>query len=333
MQLLITGSTGFVGRNLLLKVISDTRWSRIILPVRDPVKLRAQLAGEGIEIGNHLRIFRVSDDAWELPSEVQPALVIHAAGRLFGRERGGYFRTNVEGSLNLVRQLPQKARMIALSSLAAGGPTPAGVAARGGHHKDEPVSWYGASKLAMEKELRVRLGGRLCILRPPMVLGPRDEATVPLFQMAKGFLRVKPGLASKHYSWIAVEDLCNALLAAASMQWEGGSETEGAYYLTASETITDGELLSVAAEVLGCRGVSLPVPQAVIRMAALAIDLVPAWREAAPSLGRDRVREILPPRWIADGAAFAERFGWQPRRGLAETLRETAEWLKAQGKI
>ncbi len=335
MQLLITGSTGFVGRNLLLHLLAEKeggRWSRIILPVRDPKKLHMQLAGEKVETDARLQICQVSGDAWELPAAIRPDLVIHAAGRLFGREREGYFRTNVEGSLKLAEQLPQHARMIALSSLSAGGPTPLSAEVRTIEHEDAPISFYGASKLAMERELKELLGERLLLLRPPMILGPRDTATVPLFHMAKGRLRVKPGMRPKKYSWIAVDDLCEALLAAAFSSWEG-REVSQPFYLVAEESITDKQLLAGAADALRCRGMTLPMPQMMIQWASLVIDSVPAWREAVPSLGADRVREILPQRWMADGRPFAELFTWRSRRGLAETLRATAEWLKSQGKI
>jgi len=330
MELLLTGSTGFVGRNLLLRLAGDRRWRRILLPVRDPEKLRAQLEEEGIAGDLRFQACRVTGDFWELPTEARPDLVIHAAGLLFGRRREDYFGTNVDGSIRLAAQLPRTARMIVLSSLAAGGPTPADATHRSTEHEDRPVSLYGASKLTMERELRNRLGRRLLILRPPMVLGPRDAATLPLFKMARGAVRVKPGFAPKHYSWIDVGDLCGAILTASSRpEWE----QHGPFYLGSEGTITDEELIATAAGVINARGITLSVPQMAIRLASLAIDAVPAWRAAAPSLGRDRVREILPPRWVCDGSPFSEHFGWRSSGNLGKTLAETAAWLKQQGKI
>lgn len=331
MELLLTGSTGFVGRNLLLRLAADRSWSRLWLPVRDPEKLRLQLLEEGIAEDGRFVPCRVSDDLWQLPPEAAPDLVIHAAGLLFGRRKEDYFGTNVEGSLRLAAQLPRTSRVILLSSLAAGGPTPEGFTHRTTDHEDGPISWYGASKLTLERELRNRLGRRLLILRPPMVLGPRDAATVPLFRMARGAVRIKPGLTPKHYSWIEVGALCDAILAAASNPSE--CERHGPLYLGGEGTITDAELIDTAAEVIGARGVTLPVPQAAIRLASLAVDAVPAWRAAAPSLGIDRVREILPDRWVCDATPFREAFGWTQGASLRETLAETAGWLKAQGKI
>jgi nucleoside-diphosphate-sugar epimerase len=333
MELLLTGATGFVGRNLLLRLITaqtGSRWSRIILPVRNPKKLQNQLADEGIGIPGNLTIFRVEENTWELPSDVCPDLVIHAAGQLFGREREGYFQTNVSGSLNLAARLSGNARMIVLSSLAAGGPTPQGEIARTTDHQDMPVSYYGESKLAMERALRERLGERLLILRPPMVLGPRDAATVPLFKMAKGRVRVKPGFRQKQYSWIAVEDLCEALLSAAVSEWV---PCQKPFYLTAKQTITDELLLATAAEVINARGITLPLPHAAIQGVSWVLDVIPALRDVVLSLGPDRVREILPDRWICDGGDFSESFNWEPRMDFPETLRSTAEWLKSRGRI
>lgn len=330
MELLLTGSTGFVGRNLLRQLASDRRWSRILLPVRDPEKLRAQLEEECLAGDPRFQACRVTGNFWELPAEARPDFVIHAAGLLFGRRREDYFGTNVDGSIRLAAQLPRTARMIVLSSLAAGGPTPADAPHRSTEHEDRPVSLYGASKLTMERELRNRLGRRLLILRPPMVLGPRDAATLPLFKMARGAVRVKPGFAPKHYSWIDVGDLCGAILTASSRpEWE----QHGPFYLGSEGTITDEELIATAAGVINARGITLSVPQMAIRLASLAIDAVPAWRAAAPSLGRDRVREILPPRWVCDSSPFSEHFGWRASGNLGKTLAETAAWLKQQGKI
>lgn len=330
MKLLLTGATGFVGSNLLLRLAADPAWSRIWLPVRDPEKLRRQMAGEGIDDPRMVPC-RVSGDLWQLPSDAAPDLAIHAAGLLFGRRKRDYFGVNVEGSLRLAARLPRACRVILLSSLAAGGPTPRGAARRTMDHEDRPVSWYGASKLTLERELRNRLGRRLLILRPPMVLGPRDAATVPLFRMARGVVRIKPGFVPKHYSWIEVGALCDAILAAASDPQE--CERHGPLYLGSEGTITDAELIATAAGVIGSRGITLSVPQPVIRIASLAVDAVPSWRAAAPSLGIDRVREILPDRWVCDSTPFRQAFGWNQGTSLRETLAETAAWLKARGKI
>jgi len=90
-------------------------------------------------------------------------------------------------------------------------------------------------------------------------------------------------------------------------------------------------LIATAAEVIGSKGITLAVPQRAIRMASLAVDAVPAWRAAAPSLGIDRVREILPDRWVCDATPFREAFGWNQTMTLRETLSETAALAEGSG--
>ena len=111
------------------------------------------------------------------------------------------------------------------------------------------------------------------------------------------------------------------------------AERHGPLYLGAGSIITDHELIGTAARVIGARGATIPLPQALIRLASLAVDAVPSWRASAPSLGVDRVREILPDRWVCDARPFAETFGWMASRSLDQTLGATADWLRLRGAL
>jgi nucleoside-diphosphate-sugar epimerase len=325
MNLLITGSTGFVGRNLLLHTLQDSTFSTIILPVRNKNKLLKQLEEEGIKrLPEQIHLCSVQHHIWNLEKSPQPDLAIHCAGLTFSREKESYFQTHLEGTLQLLNILPKTTRLIVLSSLSAAGPTPYGCTERQDHHEATPVSWYGESKLKMEEELLKRCSQRLLLLRPPMVLGPRDTATIPLFNMVHGGLRIKPGLQPKHYSWIDVDDLCRAILTTSQSNWP----TSLPYFLTSDQTITDLELLATTAAVLKTRGMTLRLPQAVIQWISFIADQIPALHQPLQSLGRDRVKEILPQRWVADGSKFRRDFEWKPKSTLRETLERTALWMR-----
>lgn len=327
MNLLITGSTGFVGRNLLLHALQDPSWSTIILPVRSEEKLKEQLCNEGIErLPEHLHLCSVDEDGWFLENVPPPDIAIHCAGLTFSRHKADYFKTNVDGSLALLKALPKTCRLLVLSSQSASGPTPELVPTRTRDHEQKPYSWYGESKLAMEKKLTELCPERLLILRPPMILGPRDTATVPLFKMARGFLRMKPGLQAKYYSWIAVDDLCCALLIAAKSNWTNLPHNN--YFVTSNETITDLSLIKTTAAVLKAHGITLRVPHTIIQLISAIADKIPALHKPLQSLGRDRVKEILASRWIVDGSEFERDFHWKPVSSLQKTLQETAAWLQ-----
>jgi nucleoside-diphosphate-sugar epimerase len=326
-NLLLTGSTGFVGRNLLLHVLRDPLFSTITLPVRNKQRLLQQLSKEGIErLPSHLSLCSVENNCWDLEALPEPDLVIHAAGLTFSRTREPYFETHLNGTLQLLKLLPTTSRIIVLSSVAAAGPTPEGHMLRHDDDPVAPVSWYGESKLKMEQELLKQYSQRLLLLRPPIVLGPRDTATLPLFKMARGPLRIKPGRALKHYSWIDVDDLCQAILRAAQSNWT----TAHPYFVTSEETITDLELIETTAAILQARGITLRIPHGIIQLISSIADRIPALHQPLQSLGPDRVKEILPSRWVVDGAPFRRDFQWRAQRGLCETLTETARWLDEQ---
>ena len=329
MKLLITGSTGFVGRNLLLHALQDPTWSHIILPVRDEQKWRNQLRNEGIiNLPEYLHFCNVDENGWFLDNIPSPDIAIHCAGLTFSRERAPYFETNVESTLRLAQTLPQCCRLLVLSSQSAAGPTPSSVLIRQRLHEDQPLSWYGESKLAMERRLTALQRSPLLILRPPMILGPRDTATIPLFKMARGVLRLKPGMKAKHYSWIDVDDLCRALLTAARSDWKQLSHQH--YFLTAEKTITDLELLQTTASVLQGRGITLRAPHVLIRLLSFFADAIPPLRQPLQSLGRDRVKEIMPQRWVVDGSEFRRDFEWTPHASLEQSLQKTATWLERE---
>jgi len=325
-NLLLTGSTGFVGRNLLLRVLQDPTWSEIILPVRSKEKFLSQLAEEGIKrLPENVHLCSVKNNIWDLEEAPEPDLVIHCAGLTFSREKKNYFETHVDGTLQLFAQLPKRTRFLVLSSLSAAGPTPSVHPVRQHEHQSSPVSWYGESKLAMEQKLRDHYAERLLIIRPPIILGPRDTATIPLFQMASSPFRMKPGVKPKEYSWISVDDLCEALLLAASVDWKKFSPFP--YFVTNPQSITDLELIQTTADVLKKRGLTLRLPHFLLQLVSLIVDRIPALHQPLQSLGPDRIKEILPQRWVADGTLFQIHFEWKPEKTLRETLEETNEWL------
>ena len=326
-RLLITGSTGFVGRNLLIHALRDPSWSQIILPVRNPKKFIEQLHQDHLQgYLDRLHLCSVINNKWNLEGIKDIDLAIHCAGLTFSRDRDPYFATHVEGSLHLLESLPKDVHLLILSSQSAAGPSSKIIPIRRENHLEQPLTWYGKSKLAMEKKLLLLARERVLILRPPMILGPRDAATVPLFKMAKGLIRFKPGFKKKEYSWIAVDDLCEAILLAAKKDWS--SLPQRCYFLAHPKTLTDVALLRTTAEIIHAHGITLPLPHALIQFISIVADLVPTLREALPSLGRDRVKEIFEQRWVIDGKPFESDFQWKAQKDLRETLQETAVWLE-----
>lgn len=328
MRLLVTGATGFIGRTLVLRALRDDLVTEVIAPVRSPDKLREQLAREGATGTRKLRVVKASAPRWEL-GELGPVdRVVHCAGVLFGRSRDEYFRVNVDGTLDLLRHLSGSPKTIVLSSQAAGGPTPAGHHAKTLGHPDRPLSWYGESKLHMEHAVREAGHRGIFFLRAPMVLGPGDQATLPLFRMVRGRIWTKPGRAMKHFSWISSDDLADAIEA-----WFVRGGDLPVAHVTSPGTITDAELMLTAGKVSGRTGTLVPVPQMLLKPVAFASKFIPAIGEKVPSLTADRAREIWPDRWVVDPEPFHEATGWRGRATLEDTLAKTLAWFQREGLV
>ncbi|MFM8269976.1 MAG: SDR family oxidoreductase, partial [Pseudomonadota bacterium] len=64
MKALLTGASGFVGRNLLLHWLTQNQYEQIILPVRNSKKLIEQLHKEGISDLSKVLIKESSAPEW-----------------------------------------------------------------------------------------------------------------------------------------------------------------------------------------------------------------------------------------------------------------------------
>lgn len=325
MKLLLTGATGFVGRNLLLRALRQGH--EVFAPVRTPEKLLSQLKFEGVETPPpSLRLLPADPASWPALPVDQAVL---CAGVLFARDRQEYFDTNVGWTLRVIEKLSANCRAVLLSSQSAGGPTPANKSARAEDDADTPLTWYGESKLELERGVRKNFPNHaISILRPPMILGARDAATLPLFRMADGLLRIKPGMTGKSFSFLAVDDLLDAIEIALEKP-----PLQQSLYVASPEEISDWELIAAAAAARRAKGITMPVPLAGVKILSAIVDAVPSLRAKTPSLTRDRAREIWPSRWVVNSSAFASHTGWQARTGLVEALKSAEEYYVREGAL
>ena len=338
MKVLLTGATGFVGRNLLLDLLQDTSIERIAACVRHGGKLVSLLAEEGIcGVPEKLEILSGTDRDWgvnRLP--FAPDVAVHSAGVLFAHKAKDYYTCNVDGTRRLISELPESCRIVVLSSQSAAGPTPSDIQARSEATPCAPLSEYGKSKKQMEEMLALEFSAPrdIVILRPPMVLGPRDSATIPLFKMASGWVWVKPGEKIKRLSWISVNDLVSALRAVMNNPLPSRrSSGWPTYFVSSQPSITDEELIQATAEVLHSKGILIALPDVILRLVGVFSQKIPAIGRAVPSLQPDRLRELMEWHWTVTDAAFRSAYSWHSKSSLHETLREAALWLQSQGVL
>ena len=331
---LITGASGFVGSNLA-QLMRREGWDVRCL-VRGSSRLD-QIESLGCEI-----VVGSLDDAASLAAAVAGVdVVFHLAGRTSALRASEFVRDNVEGTRLLAQACaaqPNPPVLVMVSSLAAGGPGTF-KAPRRESDPEQPVSAYGRSKLAAEQAAVESGNVPVSIVRPPMVFGQADRASLQIFRGMK-FLPVHPSPGMRRFpvSLVHVSDLCDALLRVAArgerVQSNGtptSNVSQGRYYVAADRNITYGELGQIAARAAGWTVATLPLPRPIFWLAGALGETLGRVRKRPALINFDKVREASAAGWVCCDEKIRTELGYQPSATLEEHFAATVAWYREHG--
>lgn len=332
---LVTGATGFVGSNLVSYLL-ERGWEVRCL-VRD-VSRAATLERLGAELAPG----QLADAESILRAAQGVDVVFHVAGRVYALHDRQFFADNVEGTRNVAAACAAQSRrpvMLYVSSLAAGGPSTLD-APRRENDQDRPISAYGRSKLGAERAAAALAGEvPLSILRPPIIFGPADRASLKLFQGVR-FLRLHPlpGWRRFEVSLVHVADLCEAMVRIAERGARVTPSSNGrpdisaaTYHVAAERTIAYGELGKLAAGALGCSVLSLPLPKPLFWLVGALAEAVGQIRRQPMLLNLDKTREALATGWVCSDEKIRRELDYRPAAPLEQRFAETVAWYREQG--
>ena len=298
MTIALTGGTGFVGQ-ALLDCASEGGLSLRAL-TRKPQSSRPGVHWVAGDLNNKRALTRLLAGA---------EVVIHVAGVTSAPDAAGFEAGNVTGTLNLIEAAKRAGvpRFVHVSSLSA---------------REPGLSLYGASKARSEKLVRAS-GLDWTLVRPPAVYGPRDNAMLELFRMAKwGLVPVPP---PGKLSLIHATDLSRLLLALIP-GGEGVTHTS----FEPDDGKLDGwshyDLALAIGWAVGRRPRVLHLSRKWMERAARA-DM--RFRRANAKLTLDRVGYMTHPDWVVSHGQRPPRSLWRPRIETREGLKATAEWYRA----
>ena len=321
---LVTGANGFVGSWLARKL--HEQGVRVLAPVR-PGSDRSRLKGLDIKV-----IEADINDPEALAGLLGDVdVVFHVAGAIHAYSQEAYDAFNVDASVALarlaLRENPRLSRFVYVSSMAATGPS-VGQLPRLESSPGNPTTPYGVSKLRGEEALSRIAGLPLTCVRPPIVMGPQDDATEPLYQMAgKGLVLGVLGL-ERRYSFVNVEDLTEGMIALAKAPAAKGE----IFHVCHEDTLSIPQAMELMAETLEARPVKILVPEFLLWTLAAVAETAKKLLNVDLHLDRRRVGEMTEHHWIIDPHKAERLAGFKCSRNLQETIHKAALAYRAEGK-
>lgn len=314
-RVLVTGSTGFLGRHLL--DLLAVRGYEAVCLVRPETDARV-LDGRPV-----VRVEADYADVASLRRAVQGArFVFHLGAVLGASDEQAFFQGNVAATQSLAAACLNSStppRFIFASSIAAAGPS------RDGRPKTEmdpcePVSAYGRSKLLAESALAaLRPALPLVVLRLPNLLGRGQAQLRSAMSLIRRRIVPTLGDGRRRTSISFAQDAARALLLAAERSPGLGE----AYY------VTDGKSYSWRDLVEPLVGELAPGP--VLRLPAVALfgvaALAEGWsrmRRAPPALTIGDVVSVVSRDWVYDDTLIRSRLGYAPSVEFATEMTRLA---------
>lgn len=302
----ITGGTGFLGR-YCAGALAAAGWHVRLLVRRDPTHPLLDHVPAEIVLGD------LADEA-ALSRLVRGAsAVVHAAGAVKALTAAMFQATNVAAAGRLARLVARDepaCRFVHISSQAARCPN---------------LSPYAASKREGETAVTEALGDRpWTILRPSVVYGPWDQASVALLQLANGRIVPVPAQPEPRLAMVHARDVAAAV--AAFCAADGLGQT---YEIC--DASPDGhawrDILRLAS-IPGRPSRFMALPDRLFGLAGAGADGWSALTGRPSLFGRGKAREILHRDWRPDPALRPPPGLWTPQIGLADGLRETLAWWR-----
>lgn len=319
-MLLITGATGFIGKNLTPLLARD---NPVRILARRTSNLKHFLRNKNIEI-----VYGDLDSGHGLDQALTDVdIVIHSAARTIGSNFLQYYATNTLGTEKLVTAMKKLdvQKIIFLSSHTASGPCATSDPVRESAPA-LPVSFYGRSKRYAENFI-ARSGLSYIILRPVAVYGPHDYDVLRYIKLIDHGLCPIVGFKEKYVNFIYVMDLA-CLIKDVIQQ---NTFTNRTFFVNDGVPYTYEEVILLLAELLDKKVHTFRVPYPLALLYGLANDVfLPAPRRL---VWRDKIHELAQQYWLCSNAACCETFAFKPRYGLRQGMQETIAWYRKQNLL
>lgn len=189
-----------------------------------------------------------------------------------------------------------------------------------------PDTRYGLSKMKAETLLDTTADITWTILRPTGVYGPHEQDYLMMVKCIDRHLDFGIGFRRQMLTFIYVEDLARAVMDAVVSPATGGRK----YIVSELQSYSQADFRRIVAEELGTRCV-IPVrlPLWVARIVCAVSEKWGVARLKPSTLNTDKFNILKQRNWQADCSRAVADFGFAPRVGLREGIREVIRSWRA----
>lgn len=316
---LVTGASGFVGSHLVDKLLNLNHRVKVI--ARKESKLK-WIDTSKIEI-----VSCNYEDVDSLKIAVEGVdYIFHVAGVIKSKSKEGYYKGNVEVTKNLLnateRVNPNLKRFLFVSSQAAAGPSPKGLA-KTEEMECNPVTSYGKSKLMAENEVK-KFEDRIpyTIVRPSSVYGPRDPEILMFFQTLKKGIQPMVGFQEKYVSLVHVYDLIDGILLSAFSD----KSINQTYFISSERGYGWEEIGDITSKILGKRVLKVKIPHLAVYTIAAISQFLSYFSEEATILNLEKAREMVQESWVCSVEKAKRDLGYEQKISIEEGIKNTIQW-------
>jgi UDP-glucose 4-epimerase len=323
-KILITGSNGFIGSFL----------------VEDALKKGYEVYAGVRATGNTEFLDKNSVNLFHMDFTDQKSLqkilsdapqfdfIIHNAGLTKSQKKTDYSLVNFQYTKNFIEaiigsgKIPEK--FILISSLAAYGPgDPVSLEPVQLHHKPQPITAYGRSKLEAEQYLSGLKKFPYLIFRPTAVYGPREKDLYLYFKIINRSIETYIGAPIPYLTFIYVKDLVKAVFSGIESE-----EINKAYFVTDGNVYSGKLLAQYIKQHLSKKTLSISIPIPVVKSIAFVLEGIYGLRGNTPILNYEKINELSAKNWQCDIKSLQEDLNFKADYNLNDGIRETIQWYK-----
>ncbi|MCB0747606.1 MAG: NAD-dependent epimerase/dehydratase family protein [Ignavibacteriae bacterium] len=328
MKILVTGGTGFTGKNLVEYLLKNDESVRVI--VRDKSKLGELQHNENLDV----RVGNIYDE--EVVSSAMKGIekVFHVAAiyRTSGIPDQVYWDTHVKATeLLMEAALKENVKIfVHTSTVGVHGDVGNGEAANE-NSPFSPGDIYQVTKLEAEKKVHKfhkEKGLPISVIRPTAIYGPGDLRLLKLFKIAKHKISPILGRGKIKYHMVYIDDLIQGFILASEKKEAIGE----AFIIGGKEVLSLNELLETIGKIFNKSIHKINLPAKPFQILGTIMEKIFIPLGISPPIYRRRVDFFTKSR-VFDISKAQNLLGYKPNTSLYVGLKKTADWYKQQGHL